>query len=310
MNNSKPINDKKNVNRYDAVTTLSSGSLLRPKAVTSVPLKGRDDRSNKTPSGNKVSRLDTVVESRPPSLFVGKHTKCHGGVMPNSLITVPFLGDNLFLVSLNDEPYTPMKPIVEGMGLSWQPQQRKLSQNAERLGITIMVIPSGRGEQETVCMPVRKLPGWMMTIHPEKAKPEIRQRVIEYQNKCDDVLWEYWTQKRPSQQTQNELLPALMTEVQKTLDRFQPVRYNYPKQMLNQEYFNGGRNSVRLSSSQLVHPEFTSPTLHLLERLREEGNNVDACFTEMMAYRKSVTQAQQFYSELTKTCLEQQLDKL
>lgn len=308
MSISKRINDKKNVNSYDASTTSTSGVLRRSKAVTSVPLKGRDDRSNKTPKGNKVNRLVAVVESRPPSFLASKNTKQQGGIMPNSLITVPFLGDNLFLVSLNDEPYTPMKPIVEGMGLAWQPQQRKLSQNAERLGITIMVIPSGRGEQETVCMPVRKLPGWMMTIHPEKARPEIRQRVIEYQNKCDDVLWEYWTQRKS--EPHHELWPALMTEVQKTLDRFQPVRYHYPKHLLNQQRFNGGVNSVRLSSSQLVDPEFASPTLHLLERLRNEGHNVDACFTELTGFRKAVTQAQQFYSDLTRACIEQQSAKL
>lgn len=43
-------------------------------------------------------------------------------------------------------------------------------------------------------MPLRKLPGWLMSISPGKVKdPAVRERVIQYQNECDDVLWDYWS---------------------------------------------------------------------------------------------------------------------
>ena len=86
-----------------------------------------------------------------------------------------------------------MKPIVENMGLAWQTQQRKLSANKERWGITIMVIPTPSGMQEALCMPVRKLPAYFGTISPNRVRKEIRERIILYQNECDDVLWNYWT---------------------------------------------------------------------------------------------------------------------
>ncbi|ECY3274018.1 hypothetical protein AU586_24820, partial [Salmonella enterica subsp. enterica serovar Abony] len=35
--------------------------------------------------------------------------------------------------------------------------------------------------------------GWLQTISPNKVKPEIRGKVIQYQNECDDVLYGYWT---------------------------------------------------------------------------------------------------------------------
>ena len=107
-------------------------------------------------------------------------------------ITVPFHDATLFVVDHDGHPYTPIKPIVEGMGLAWQPQHRKLAENRERWGITEMVIPSAGGDQESSCMPLRKLPGWLMTIHPNKVRPEIRERIIRYQNECDDALWDYW----------------------------------------------------------------------------------------------------------------------
>ena len=109
-------------------------------------------------------------------------------------MSVPFHGNTLFLVDQNNEPYTPMKPIVDGMGLDWRSQQRKLASLQERWGMVIMTIPSEGGAQETLCMPLRKLPGWLMTIHPSRVKSEIREKIIQYQNECDDVLWKYWTE--------------------------------------------------------------------------------------------------------------------
>ncbi len=109
-----------------------------------------------------------------------------------STINVPFHGNNLYVVNFNGEPYVPMKPIVEGMGLTWQSQFEKLKQRFSK-GITEIVIPSKGGEQSMLCLALRKLAGWLHTISPNKIKPEIRDKVIKYQEECDDVLYEYWT---------------------------------------------------------------------------------------------------------------------
>ncbi|WP_151956114.1 phage antirepressor N-terminal domain-containing protein [Acinetobacter guillouiae] len=115
-------------------------------------------------------------------------------------ITVPFHNAELFLVEHNGQPYTPMKPIVEGMGLAWQTQHRKLTQGYNqngdtptRWGVSIIEIPTLSGIQEMLCIPLRKLFGWLTTISPNKVKPELRETVIKYQEECDDVLWDYWT---------------------------------------------------------------------------------------------------------------------
>src|SRR3972149_1005906 len=109
-------------------------------------------------------------------------------------ITVPFHGQTLYVIPFNDEPYTPMRPIVEGMGLSWPRQYRKLTDNPERFCVAEMAtqLPGDTQERAVVCMPVRKLPGWLMTIHPRKVRPELKARILAYQNECDDVLWQYW----------------------------------------------------------------------------------------------------------------------
>ncbi|HHR5857919.1 TPA: phage antirepressor N-terminal domain-containing protein [Providencia alcalifaciens] len=108
-----------------------------------------------------------------------------------STINVPFHGDNLYVVNYNGEPHVPMKPIVEGMGLDWKSQFSKIKSRFSK-GMVEITIPTKGGEQSMICLALRKLAGWLHTISPNKVKPEIRDKVIQYQEECDDVLYEYW----------------------------------------------------------------------------------------------------------------------
>ncbi|EDS9959317.1 hypothetical protein GT314_004600 [Salmonella enterica subsp. enterica] len=110
-----------------------------------------------------------------------------------NMMTVPFYGDSLYVVNHNGEPYTPMKPIVKGMGLDWMGQLTKLRQRFSSTIEEIPMVAEDGKRRNMVCLPLRKLAGWLQTISPNKVRPEIRDRVIQYQNECDDVLYEYWT---------------------------------------------------------------------------------------------------------------------
>lgn len=113
----------------------------------------------------------------------------------NQIQAVDFHGHQLLVINHNGQPYTAMKAIVEGMGMSWQPQHEKLKSSRFQSTITEIVTVAEDGKQRAMtCLPLRKLAGWLMTIHPNKVKPEIRANVITYQNECDDALWDYWTQ--------------------------------------------------------------------------------------------------------------------
>ena len=134
-----------------------------------------------------------------------------------STINVPFHGASLYVVDFNGEPYTPMKPIVEGMGMAWQAQHRKLTERFSK-GITEMIIPSAGGSQSMTCLALRKLNGWLQTINPNKVKAEIRDTVIQYQEECDDVLYQYWTKgevvnprKKNRQSSATQLTPLRQT---------------------------------------------------------------------------------------------------
>lgn len=122
--------------------------------------------------------------------------------MFTQLITVPFYGNNLYIITHNKQPYTPMKPIVEGMGLNWKAQHTKLQNTRLKPTMAEITIVAEDGEKRAMtCLPLRELPDWLMLIHPNKVRSEIREKVIMYQNECGDVLWQYWirgTSETPS----------------------------------------------------------------------------------------------------------------
>lgn len=112
------------------------------------------------------------------------------------LSPVQFHDDTIYCVEIDGQPYSPIKPIVENMGLDWGAQSTKLRTNKERWGIAIIAKPSEGGEQETTCLPVRKLPAWLASINPKKVAPELREKIELYQAECDDALWNYWMNGR------------------------------------------------------------------------------------------------------------------
>lgn len=164
--------------------------------------------------------------------------------MPNQ-IKVPFHGSNLFIVDRNGEPYTRMKPIVEGMGLAWQSQHKKLTSNSERWGITMMVIPSVDPHNSVTCIPLRKLFGWLQTLQPNRIRENIRDKVIQYQNECDDVLWKHWTKQHETPVMPPSRMRVLMYMEKGHVVSMQPVpedcvvfrTENIPKLLKEPGYF-------------------------------------------------------------------------
>lgn len=147
--------------------------------------------------------------------------------MHPQLMPVPFYEDTVVLVGQGNEPYVAMKPIVTNMGLHWAAQFVKI---AERFASVVSEIETtgGDGKQYSMtCLPLRKLPAWLYSISPNKVKPELRDKIIRYQEECDDALWDYWTKgsaSRPGTNTVNQQIAmsrhrvALLEKLLKTRD--------------------------------------------------------------------------------------------
>ena len=113
------------------------------------------------------------------------------------LSPVTFHGDTIFCLDYQNQPYTPMRPIVENMGLDWSAQAAKFRANKERWTVVIITTVAQDGnEREMLCMPVRKLPSYLNSINPRKVRPELRAKIELYQAESDDALWNYWMHGR------------------------------------------------------------------------------------------------------------------
>ena len=125
----------------------------------------------------------------------------------SNLVNVEFYGDQLIVINHNGEPYVAMRPIVDNMGLDWKAQHRKVRARFKSTVTILTTVADDGKSREMVCLPLRKLFGWLMTVSPNKVNPDIKDKIIRYQDECDDVLWQYWTGKHQSVQDElNKLI--------------------------------------------------------------------------------------------------------
>ncbi|NQY22805.1 MAG: hypothetical protein HRT41_02145 [Campylobacteraceae bacterium] len=84
-----------------------------------------------------------------------------------------------------------VKDICENIGLIFSGQFTKIKTDPSYQSKLIKVQTNG-GEQEVFTIPLSKLNGWLFSINPNKVRPEVKQKLIEYKNECFDVLNNYF----------------------------------------------------------------------------------------------------------------------
>ncbi|MFG1212010.1 phage antirepressor N-terminal domain-containing protein [Xanthobacter flavus] len=134
-----------------------------------------------------------------------------------NIVTVDFRSDTLFAVERDDGVFVALKPIVQSLGLDWKAQHRRLSDDPIlREGMVTMTIPSVGGMQETTCLRLDLVNGWLFTIDESRVKDEeVRQRVLTYKRECYSVLFQHFYGKRgrPAREDEGELLAAETAKV-------------------------------------------------------------------------------------------------
>jgi len=108
---------------------------------------------------------------------------------------VNFYEDKIEVVRhVNGMAYVSMRPLVENMGLDWKTQHRKLEADWGALNCEHMTTVGSDGAlRKMVCVPFKKLFGWLMTVNPKKVRPEIRPKVALYREESCTALESYWS---------------------------------------------------------------------------------------------------------------------
>ena len=108
----------------------------------------------------------------------------------HQVVTVDFEGDTIYAVKTPDGVFVAVKPICERLSVDWSAQYRRLQRDTVlREGIAVLAIPSVGGVQETICLPLHLIPGWLFGFEENHIKdPEAREMVLRYKRRCYLVL--------------------------------------------------------------------------------------------------------------------------
>lgn len=110
-------------------------------------------------------------------------------------LTAEFLGKEITLVDNNGIAYVAMREVVEGIGLEWSRQHKKLVNQSQKFNCVHMTTVAKDGKnREMLCIPIKKLNGWLFGLNPNKVRADLKERLENYQEECFLALWDYWTE--------------------------------------------------------------------------------------------------------------------
>lgn len=115
-----------------------------------------------------------------------------------SLSIIKFHEDDLVAISNNNGQFVALKPISDSLGLNWKHQKESI-RNDEILseGGWYLPPPIAQNGQETFCLRVDLLNGWLFSISDKMIKkPEVREKVLQYKRECYKVLYEHFYGQR------------------------------------------------------------------------------------------------------------------
>lgn len=115
------------------------------------------------------------------------------------LATINFHGDTLFAFEREGEPFVAMKPIVLALGLDWEGQRQRIARDQVLSeGACMIPAPSAGGIQETICLPLHLLNGWLFGVDAARVKPEIRDKITLYRRECFQALADHFGASAPT----------------------------------------------------------------------------------------------------------------
>ncbi|EIW3598433.1 phage antirepressor Ant [Salmonella enterica] len=107
---------------------------------------------------------------------------------------VPFNGQQVLTAVAAGVTYVAMRQIVENIGIDWTGQSVKLRKMKDKFNCRDISMVAADGKlRKLLCIPLKKLNGWLFSINPEKVRADIRDKLIKYQEECFTVLHDYWT---------------------------------------------------------------------------------------------------------------------
>lgn len=158
-----------------------------------MPRKPTNEKTSVVSATEVLSAQNQPITERTKRMNSNAVSKNEPATLSGQLVPVVFERDTLILVEHNAEPYVVMRPLVTALGLDWASQFVKMGQKFSSTVVEITTVAEDGKLRTMICLPLRKLPGWLYSLNPGKLSANLRPKVVRYQNECDEVLWQHWT---------------------------------------------------------------------------------------------------------------------
>jgi len=111
---------------------------------------------------------------------------------------VPFNACNLLLIEHQSLPIVPLQPVLKAVGLV--SKNTAVQRSLRRFKTTVIKVPVLYQATITTldCIPLRKLSAWLMAIELTLLNAKVCKKLKDYQNGCDDALWDHWSRIKES----------------------------------------------------------------------------------------------------------------
>ncbi len=107
---------------------------------------------------------------------------------------IQFRDQPISVIPQDNQLYVAMKPICENIGIDWKSQYSRIKRHQVLNSVMVMMITTASDSKryDQICLPLDYLNGWLFGIDANRVRPEIRDRLIQYQTECFKVLSDYW----------------------------------------------------------------------------------------------------------------------
>ncbi len=134
--------------------------------------------------------------------------------------------NNVDILSTSDEQMIPIRPICDALGIDANGQKQRMERD-EILGSTACVIHAVAAdgkEREMMAIPFKYVFGWLFSIDTSRVSESARPAVLQYKQKCYDVLFEHFTEPQTFLAQKQEIIERQVNEYQECQRRFKDAQ--------------------------------------------------------------------------------------
>lgn len=117
--------------------------------------------------------------------------------MNSNIMAIQFHDQSLSAILVDSIPHVALKPICENIGIDWEAQRQKINRHPVLSSVACMIKATGTDGKlyEMLMLPIKYLNGWLFGVDTNRVKNGTREKLIEYQRECFDVLANHFMPK-------------------------------------------------------------------------------------------------------------------